>query len=481
MQNSKKRAAATAAAVALGALLVLGGASMAWLQDSTKVTTNEFATNSNSVKLNESNTSFDIVPGTSEVKDPVVSASYTLDSYVYVVVYDNTQGLVEWEMDSSWVQLTDADGEQVTTDDGGLVYYQLLTYEGDGTAASFSDTVIAGSTVSYSSSLTNEDMEDVEDVTLAFQAYIIQAQFSNSGNATPLLAWLYLTLGDDEGNLPDGYTVNENTGEIYTSFADAVSDASTNATLQLLADADETSMTVSKSVTIDLNGNTLDIEKDTDSNTAGIFLNTASATLTIEDTSEDGSGVIASSTYTDTVFAMNGTVVFKSGTISNTRTSGYAVYVMTNATFIMSGEDAVIDCENAGGYCVYANTGSTFEISAGTIKNAKSNCIYMNGTAKGTISGGTISTTTGNCIYIQGTATLDIKNDPQIINSYTSGYCLRVASTNCTVNVAGGTFTADGGYGGTVYVSTVSYAAAMNITGGTFNPILSENYQTAIT
>ncbi len=114
MINNKKRVAVTAAAVVLGALLVLGGATMAWLQGSTSVTTNEFATNSNSVRLRESKTSFDIVPGTSEEKDPTITATYTLDSYVFVEITDNTKftnsdgeeiSMVDWALADGWTLL----------------------------------------------------------------------------------------------------------------------------------------------------------------------------------------------------------------------------------------------------------------------------------------------------------------------------------------------------------------------------------------
>ncbi len=478
MSNNKKRAAATAAAVALGALLVLGGASMAWLQDSTEVTTNEFATNSNDVDLSESNTEFDIVPGTSEEKDPTVTATYTLDSYVYVVVYDNTQGLVEWEMDSSWTLLTYENGDPVTYK-GGTVYYQTLTYDGDGESAdSFSDTVIAGSTVSYSSSLTNEDMDVEDDVTLAFQAFIMQAEVATGVTASAVNAWWIMLGSEGSSEVPDGYTVNESTGEVYAEFSDAVSAASAGDTVQLLADSEETTITLRKSVTIDLNGNTLDIE-NSGSSTQGIYLRDSSAVLTIEDTSEDGSGVITSSDLTETVYVQSGTVELKSGTISNTASSGKALYAMSNGTFIMSGEDAVIDCENTGAYCVYANSG-TFIMSAGTLKNAADTCVYLNGYAECIISGGTISTTTGTCIYVQGYSSLTIKNNPQIINSYTSGYCLRVNGTYATVNIAGGTFIAEGNNGYTVYVLNASVGAKLNITGGTFNPSLSSYAQNGI-
>ncbi len=479
MANNKKKATYGAAALALGALLMLSGASIAWLQENTELFTNEFDTNKVTVDLGESKTSFDIVPGTSEEKNPTVTATYTLNSYVYVVVYDNTQNLVDWTMDSSWIPLTDANGTQITTEDGGLVYYQKLTYDGDGTAATFSDTVIEGSTVSYSSALTNADMAAAEDdVTLAFQAYIIQAQFDNSGDASAILAWTYLTAGDEDGNLPEGYVYNEDDDVVYTSLPEAISEADEGETVQLLSDSSLSSkLTVAKSMTIDLNGNTIDGTVSTSG--ALISVSNSSVELVIEDTSEDGSGVI-DGTNTAMASAINisaGSVEFKSGTITQTGTSGYGVFI-SGGTFSMTGDDAVIDLGSTAGYGVFVSGGS-FYMEAGTITNVKTTGVQAQGSSTVVLSGGTIETACTS-IQIQGSANVTIKDNVQIICTSYYLKAIYILSSSCSVNIQGGYIeVVDGSSSNTVYVST-SYVSALNITGGTFNPGLSSTAQGGI-
>ncbi len=466
MTNTRKKAAATAAAVALGALLVLGGATMAWLQDSTKVTTNTFATNSNDVELTESNTSFDIVPGTSEVKDPTVTATYTLDSYVYVVVYDNTQDLVEWEMDSSWIELTDTDGVQVTTDDGGLVYYQVLTYEGEGEAASFSDTVIEGSVVSYSSSLTNADMNVEEDVTLAFQAYIMQAEIVTDVTGTAYAAWLIMNNTDsDDGTLPAGYVIDENTGVLYTSFAEALSNADDGDTLLLLADTAVSEYpSLTDDLIIDLGGNTLS-------------LNNTSYAMLVSDsdvTLANGDVELVASIYT-----MNdGTITLENATVSTTAASAAAFY-MKDGTLTIDTDSSVeassyitiaVDTQatdsevtlNVYGSVTttsyaaaissnyYTSGTDTINIYEGATVSSYAYGIYhpQSGTLNvygGTISGYTGIQMAGGTLNMSGGTILGTANDTQLSDYYSSnGNCDGSAfivspdKTGVTVNISGG-------------------------------------------
>ncbi len=271
MTENRKKAALTAGAISLAAVLMLGGASIAWLQDYTDPYVNEFATNGVAVFLDETTgIDYNVVPGTSEVKDPTVTATYTLDSYVYVVVYDNTQDLVTYSIDSSWTLLTDSEGEAITYN-GGTVYYQELTYTGtDNEEQSFSDTVIEGSVVSYSSSLTNEDMANASDVSLSFEAFIMQATIATNVKASAAGAWLIMinSSSDEEGEdtvLPTGYSINEETGEVYDDFESAIDAIEEGETLLLLSDVDLTSYSaetyqtiyLAEDSTLDLNGNTI--------------------------------------------------------------------------------------------------------------------------------------------------------------------------------------------------------------------------------
>ena len=73
MQTKKKKMLTTGLAVALAALLLIGGGTFAYLQSESKAVANQFKTNEVQVELTESgNGQYNIIPGTSETKDPDV-------------------------------------------------------------------------------------------------------------------------------------------------------------------------------------------------------------------------------------------------------------------------------------------------------------------------------------------------------------------------------------------------------------------------
>lgn len=227
----KKNIAITAAAVTLAAALVLGG-TYAYLTGSTEEEENKFSTNQNSVEIEETTKGYDIVPGTSQDKNPTIKATYTLDSYVFVEVTDATDDLVSWYIANGWTLLPDA--TTTTTDEDGnvtatiYVYYQLLEYDadaGDSNTATLS--VLAGDKVYYSAKLTNEDMENASDISLTFKGYIIQAEpFKDAANA-----WLVVK--------GEGVAINDDTGVVYTALTTALSEYTSGDTIRLLQDNDE--------------------------------------------------------------------------------------------------------------------------------------------------------------------------------------------------------------------------------------------------
>ncbi len=248
----KKKLLVTGLAVALAAAMMFGG-TLAYLTDSTEAVENDFATNQNSVDLKETTDGYDIVPGTEQEKDPTVTATYTLDSYVYVVVTDATDGLVTYSIENGWILMSEETDEEtgVTT----YIYYQLLTADEDENTTVLS--VLAGNTVSYSSSLTNKDLENAEDISLTFQAYIIQAEpFADAENA-----WLVLN--------GKGIWINSTTGVVYTDacdgstcgFVTALTEAEDGDTITLLVESYtcSTQTAVTTDVTIDLDGGTLEL------------------------------------------------------------------------------------------------------------------------------------------------------------------------------------------------------------------------------
>ena len=167
MARSKKAKVLTSvAAVALAASMLIGGGTYAYLQGETNDVVNSFDTNEVTVDLTETTGSnYEIIPGTTQAKDPKVTVNATVDAYVYVTVDDATDGLVTYTMADGWTQLEGYDN----------VYYREVTASD---AAQEFD-VLAGNQVSYDAALTNTDMVDAEGnlkegVDLTFKAYAIQ-------------------------------------------------------------------------------------------------------------------------------------------------------------------------------------------------------------------------------------------------------------------------------------------------------------------
>ena len=88
------------------------------------------------VDLEESTgNNYNIMPGTSESKDPIVTVDATCPAYVYVKVNDNTAGLVTYTIENGWSPLEgyenvywrEVNGEQSPYEfhvlDGDMVYY----------------------------------------------------------------------------------------------------------------------------------------------------------------------------------------------------------------------------------------------------------------------------------------------------------------------------------------------------------------------
>ena len=74
--KSKKKMTTTALAVALAVLLLIGGGTFAYLQSTSKDVKNNFSANQVTVNLNETTGSdYNIVPGTSQKKDPKVTVN----------------------------------------------------------------------------------------------------------------------------------------------------------------------------------------------------------------------------------------------------------------------------------------------------------------------------------------------------------------------------------------------------------------------
>ena len=104
MKDNKKKVVITGLAVVLAAAMALGGGTYAYLQGTTEDVVNNFNTNKVLVELNETTgNDYNIIPGTTQEKDPKVTVDATVDSYVYVEVRDATKGLVSYVIADGWV------------------------------------------------------------------------------------------------------------------------------------------------------------------------------------------------------------------------------------------------------------------------------------------------------------------------------------------------------------------------------------------
>ncbi len=354
-------------ALALVLALLVGG-TLAYLYDSSDVITNTFTTSHNSVDLSETKTEFTIIPGAVDTKDPVVTATWTLDSYVFVVVTDHTDDYVTWSIADGW-KVLDTDGD-VT------VYYRLVTTE-DGSEGSWS--IIADNTVSYPATLTNADMEAAtEDITLSFQAYIMQC----AGFESAWHAWTELC-------------------PVEVSDADSLIEAAAKGGSIVLTGSITSSSTVeiTSDAVIDLNGYSLTVYSDAFSISDGADVTITNGVMTAQ---RDAFRVVAGEDGTG-----DNTVVISDCTITSLR--------LAVASF----------CSN-----------NTIIVSGCTITSATAHGIYQNGSYEGnTIIVSDTTITSDECgIYISNTASAE-KHTLTVSNvSITSGNsAIEVKHTNATI------------------------------------------------
>lgn len=304
MQTKKKKMLTTGLAVALAALLLIGGGTFAYLQSASDDVVNEFDANKVQVELEETTGGdYNIVPGTTETKDPTVTVDNTVAAYVFVEVTDKTDGLVTYEIADGWTKLDGYDG----------VYYREV-------AANATDnvfSVLKGDKVTYSAELKNSNMLDANGtlktgIELTFKAYAIQKEpFADAAEA-------YL-----------GIPISVATGD---EFKDALGSVSEGQTIKLAEDVyieytgthpDGTYDTyiTKPNCTIDLNGKTVTV------NNNGYVLSLAGNGITIK----------------------NGTI-----TLANTSNTSYPLYVTSGA------KDVVIeDVDIVGGIQVIGNSSAT--------------------------------------------------------------------------------------------------------------------------
>lgn len=176
MKVNKKNIAITGVAVSLAAVMLVGGGTFAYLKGETDPITNSFRTNQVQVSLEETTgNEYNIIPGTTQRKDPKVTVNNTVDAYVFVEITDETDNLVDYAIADGWMPLNGVPN----------VYYRFVSVAQD--VKEFS--VLKNDEVRYSKALENHDMTDgsgslKRDINLTFNAVAIQAEpFANEEEA----------------------------------------------------------------------------------------------------------------------------------------------------------------------------------------------------------------------------------------------------------------------------------------------------------
>ena len=105
MKFKKKNILITGVVITFIVTILISGGTFAYLKDKTDKTVNNFNTNKVIADITETENNYNIIPGTSQSKDPTVIVETTIPAYVYIIIEDNTEGLVEYEIDKRWTPL----------------------------------------------------------------------------------------------------------------------------------------------------------------------------------------------------------------------------------------------------------------------------------------------------------------------------------------------------------------------------------------
>lgn len=200
MKLSRKSVFAISLAVVVAMMIAVGGGTIAYLKGSTEDEVNAFQTNKVMVELTETTgNDYNIIPGTSQAKDPKVTVDNTVDSYVYVEVTDQTEGLVTYTIAEGWTKLEGYDN----------VYYREVAKD----AEVKEYPVLKDNIVSYGADIENSDMLDEsgnlkEGIVLTFHACAIQKEpFDNPKDAyeemLPADSTLAVSLTYSQNNNPE--------------------------------------------------------------------------------------------------------------------------------------------------------------------------------------------------------------------------------------------------------------------------------------
>ena len=160
----KKKLTVSLAVLALVACMA-AGATLAWLTAKTSSVTNTFTYGDINITLDETTTSYKMVPGNTIAKDPKVTVKANSEAcwlFVKVEKSDNFDDFMTYGIADGWTALAGVDG----------VYYREVT-------SSTTDTeyyVLSGNLVTVKDSVTKEDFAGLKGTmpTLTFTAYACQ-------------------------------------------------------------------------------------------------------------------------------------------------------------------------------------------------------------------------------------------------------------------------------------------------------------------
>lgn len=238
-------------------------------------------------------------------------------------------------------------------------------------------------------------------------------------------------------------------GEVeYATLSDAIAAAEGGDTVQLLADVEVSSSTsLSKTLTIDLNGYTI--------TSSAILFNiyNSSVELTITDSSANGTGAIDVSAN-KIVYVSSGKFTLEGGALSVHSSSSYTygVQVGSSGTFVMTGGSITIPSSSTSNYNYCVNNSGTTTITGGSMTAEASGGNYtINGTS------GTIAISDG--VFVAKAYPAGFKSPYVLYGSgtktVTGGYFRAIgdSATYSTGHLVYGSASISGGYfGGTTPV-----------------------------
>ncbi len=326
----KKNTLTVCLAVALACAVIAGGGTYAYLQSETDDVVNSFKANQVTVALEETKgNQYDIIPGTTQGKDPKVTVKTSVPAFVFVEITDTTQGLVKYEIADGWSALTDF---------GKPVYYRSVDASDE--AQVFG--ILKDDAVYYDAAVSNGDMLDEggalkDGLELSFKAYAIQkysGTYSNGSYRNFSSADAYVLSNTDK-------VMEVNSKSRAITAMKYGKDVILGGDMQTLKLTNSTSN--GQNVSIDLNGHT------------------------VSPAIMDGAAVLIENDDADKPTAIT---VIGDGTVSGKNSGGIRIAVQCSgagAYIVLDGGTYVN--ENSENSLIYAENGGHITINGGTFKN----------------------------------------------------------------------------------------------------------------